>query len=119
MTTTLKIINTILILFAVFMGLKQGWAMLTAKPAMTDMLGRLGLTRPAIITLGCVTILSAALVLIPRTFFYGNFLMAASILFILMLELQHKELKAAAIEVPFLLLSCIILYLRHPLTTTP
>jgi len=119
MTTTLKITNTILILFAAFMALKQGSAMLTAKPAITDMLTKLNLTRPAIITLGLITLLSVPLMLIPRTFFYGNFLMAASILFILMLELQHNQLKAAAIEVPFLLLSCIILYLRHPLTTTP
>lgn len=119
MTTALKILNTILILIAAFMGLKQGRAMLVAKPAITEMLTSLGLTRPAITSLGVITVLSVILMLIPRTFFYGNFLMAASILFILMLELQHNELKAAAIEVPFLLLSCIVLYLRHPLTPTP
>jgi hypothetical protein len=118
MTNTAKIINTILILFAAFMGLKQGWAMLSAKPAMTNMLAKLGLTRPSITGLGLITLISVILMIIPRTFFYGNFLMAASILFILMLELQHRELKAAVIEVPFLLLSCIILYLRHPLAPT-
>lgn len=119
MTTTLKIINTLLILFAAGMALKQGWAMLAAQPAVTGMLEKLDLTRPAIIGLGIATILSAVLILVPATFFAGNFIMAAGILFILLRELQHHQLKAAAIEIPFLLLCGVILYLRHPLTTTP
>lgn len=36
----LKIINTILILVAVFMGLKQGYAMFSGKPEMLDLFGR-------------------------------------------------------------------------------
>ena len=40
MAIALKILNTILILFAVFMGIKQGGAMLTGKPAMTDMFAK-------------------------------------------------------------------------------
>lgn len=102
-------------LFAIFMGLKQGWAMVTAKPDMLRMLARLGVAPVGATALGVVTLASAVLVAFPRTFLYGNFLMAVSILFILVLELQHKDLRGAAIEVPFFLLSLVIIYLGHPL----
>lgn len=36
----LKIANAILMLFAVFMGIKHGWNMLTAKPEMLEMFGK-------------------------------------------------------------------------------
>jgi hypothetical protein len=116
MTTLLKIIQAMLMLFAIFMGLKQGWAMFAAKPDMLRTLERLGVTTMGVTALGVITLASAALILFPRTFLYGNFLMAASILFIMALELQHKDLRGAAIEVPFFLLSLLIIYLGHPLT---
>ena len=36
----LKIVNTLLILAAVFMGIKQGWAMFSGKPEMLEMFGK-------------------------------------------------------------------------------
>jgi hypothetical protein len=116
MATLLKILQVILMLTAIFMGLKQGWAMITAKPDMLRMLERLGVVHTGVTALGLITIASALLILFSRTFLYGNFLMAASILFIMALELQHKDLRGVAIEVPFLLLSLVIIYLGHPLT---
>ena len=116
MATLLKIIQAILMLLAIFMGLKQGWAMVTAKPDMLRMLERLGVANTGVTALGVITIASAVLIPFPRTFLYGNFLMAAGILFIMVLELQHKDLRGFAIEVPFFLLSLVIIYLGHPLT---
>lgn len=103
-------------LFAIVMGLKQGWAMVAAKPDMLRMFGRLGVAGTGITALGVITLASAVLIPFPRTFLYGNFLMAAGILFIMALELQHKDLRGFAIEVPFFLLSLMIIYLGHPLT---
>lgn len=111
----LKILNSILILFAVFMGAKHGWNMLTAKPEMLEMFGKWNLGKTAVIVNGSITLLASVLILFPRTFVWGNFLMATGILMIICLQLLNKDLKGVAIEVPFLLLNLIILYLQHPL----
>lgn len=113
----LKILNTILILFAVFMGTKHGWNMLTAKPEMLEMFGKWNLSRNVVIINGAITLLAAILILFPKTFVWGNFLMAAGILMIICQQLLHKDLKGVAIEIPFLLLNLLIIYLQHPLKT--
>lgn len=111
----LKIINSILILFAVFMGIKHGWNMLTAKPEMLEMFGKWNFTKNAVIINGFVTLIASVLILFPKTFVWGNFLMAAGILMIMCLQLLHKDLKGVVIEIPFLLLNLVIIYLQHPL----
>jgi hypothetical protein len=112
----LKIINTALILVAVFMGLKQGWAMFLGKPEMLDMFNKWNLNKTGVMINGAVTMFSALLILFPRTFLWGNFLMAAGILLFICYHLFSKDLKGAAIEIPFLLLNMAIVYLGHPLT---
>ncbi|MFB2119274.1 DoxX family protein [Parapedobacter sp. 2B3] len=111
----LKIINAILILFAVFMGAKHGWNMLMAKPEMLEMFGKWNFNKNAVMVNGAVTLLASVLILFPRTFVWGNFLMAAGILMIICLQLLNKDLKGVATEVPFLLLNLVIIYLQHPL----
>ena len=111
----LKIINAVLILFAVFMGTKHGWNMLTAKPEMLEMFGKLNFSKNAVVINGAVTLLASVLILFPKTFVWGNFLMAAGILLIICLQLLNKDLKGVAIEIPFLLLNLVIIYLQHPL----
>jgi len=115
---TIKIINSILILLAIFMGLKQGFAMLTGKPEMLEMFGNWNFSKSAIMINGAITMIAALLILFPKTFVWGNFLMAAGILMITCLHLLNKDLKGAAIEIPFLLLNLIIIYLQHPLKNT-
>lgn len=41
--------------------------------------------------------------------------MAAGILLIICLQLLNKEMNGAAIEIPFLFLNLVIIYLQHPL----
>jgi len=112
----LKIINGILILVAVFMGLKQGYAMLTGKAEMMEMFGKWNFNKTGLIITGAVTMLSAVMILFPKTFVWGNFLMAAGILLIICFHLMDKDLKGVAIELPFLLLNLVIIYLQHPLS---
>lgn len=114
---TIKIINGILILIAVFMGLKQGWAMASGKPEMLEMFGKWGFIKTGVMINGIVTILSAILILFPKTFVWGNFLMAATILMIICFHLLEKDLKGVVIELPFLFLNLIIIYLQHPLAS--
>lgn len=111
----LKIINAVLILVAVFMGFKQGWAMFSGKPEMLEMFSKWNFSKQAVMINGAVTILAAILILFPKTFVWGNFLMAAGILMIMCLHLLDKDLKGTAVELPFLLLNLVIIYLQHPL----
>ncbi len=110
-----KIINSILILGAVFMGFKQGYAMLSGKPEMMEMFGKWGFSKTALMINGAVTIIVAIMILFPKTFVWGNFLMAAGILMIICFHLLDKDFKGVLIEIPFLLLNLIIIYLQHPL----
>jgi len=112
----IKIINSLLILFVVFMGFKQGWAMFSGKPEMLAMFSKWRFNSQSLIVLGTITMLSALLILFPRTFVFGNFLMAITILLIICLQLSTKNLKGAVIELPFLLMNLLIIYLQYPLT---
>lgn len=111
----LKIINSTLILVAIFMGLKQGWAMLSGKPEMIAMFSKWNISKTGLMVIGATTMLSALLIIFPKTFVWGNFLMAAGILLIISFHLLDRDLKGMAIELPFLLLNLIIIYLQHPL----
>lgn len=111
----IKIINAVLILVALFMGLKQGWAMFTGKPEMLEMFGKWNINKTGLMINGAITMLSAVLILFPRTFVWGNFLMAAGILLIICFHMLDKDLKGVAIELPFLFLNLAIIYLQHPL----
>lgn len=111
----LKLIASVLIALAVFMGGKQGWAMLSLKPQTVALFSTWSWSPMAIRLNGIVTLLSTLLILFPRTFIWGNFLMAAGILLISCFHLFHRDLKGVAIEIPFLLLNLLIIYLGHPL----
>lgn len=111
---TLKLINSTLILLAVFLGIKHGWNMLMAKPEMLEMFGKFHFPKYAVIINGGITFVASILILFPKTFLWGNFLMAAGILLIICFQLLNKDFKDAFIEVPFLLLNLVILYLQHP-----
>lgn len=111
----LKILNALLMLGAVFMGLKQGYAMFSGKPEMVEMFSKWNFSKTALMINGAITMLSAVLIIFPKTFVWGNFLMAAGILMIICFHLLDKDLKGVAIELPFLLLNLLIIYLQHPL----
>ncbi|WP_346320737.1 DoxX family protein [Chitinophaga sp. YIM B06452] len=111
----IRILSAILILVAVFMGFKQGYAMFSGKAEMMNMFGKWGFGKTAVMINGLVTLLAALLILFPRTFLWGNFLMAAGILLIICFHMQDRDLKGVLIELPFLALNLAIIYLQHPL----
>lgn len=110
----LKIINSALILVALFMGLKQGWAMASGKPEMLEMFGKWGFNKTGLAINGAVTMIAAILILFPKTFVWGNFLMATGILLIICFHLLEKDFKGVLVELPFLLLNLLIIYLQYP-----
>ncbi len=87
----LKIINSVLILVALFMGIKQGYAMFSGKQEMLEMFSKFGFSKTAVMLNGAVTVIAALLILFPKTFVWGNFLMAAGILMIVCLQLLNPN----------------------------
>jgi len=114
----LKILNATLILFAVYMGTKQGWAMVSGKQEMLTLFSKWNFGKTGVMLFGVVTLVSSLLILFPPTFIWGNFLMAATILCLICFHLLDQNLKGVAIELPFLLLNLVIIYLQHPLVRT-
>ncbi|MDV3928778.1 hypothetical protein CMT52_20750 [Elizabethkingia anophelis] len=111
----IRIINSILMLVAIFMGCKQGYAMLIGKSEMLEMFGKWEFSKTALAVNGVITIIAALIILFPKTFVWGNFLMAVGILLIMCLHLLDKDLKGFLIELPFFLLNLLIIYLQYPL----
>lgn len=98
------------------MGLKQGWVMASSQPEMMEMFSKWGFNKTSLAINGAITMLSAILMLFTKTFFWGNFIMAAGILLIICFHLLYRDFKGAAIELPFLMLNLALIYLHHPLS---
>jgi len=114
--TMINLILTItLIVFAAFMGVKQGLLMMEPRQEVLEMFVKWGLDKAEMNALGTLTLVSGLLIMIPKTFFAGNLLMASVILIIICFQLQQKDLKGFAIELPFFLLNLVLLYLQHPI----
>ena len=111
-----RIISGLLTLFVVYMGFKQGWAMASVKPQMLDMFGNWHFSNTGIKAFGIITLLSALLILFPQTFTAGNILMAITILVIIGLQLSIRDIKGALVEIPFLLMNLVLIWLQYPLS---
>ncbi|WP_299581076.1 hypothetical protein [Mucilaginibacter sp.] len=111
----MKIVSGILILITVYFSLRHGWAILTIKPGETNMFTQWNISRAVQIIVGLLTLAVGLMVLFFPTFFAGNVINATLILLIMALHLKDGNLKAAVIEVPFLLLPLVMIWLGHPL----
>ena len=100
----MKIASGVLTLVTVFFSFKHGWAGLTMKPDESVMFKALGVSKGLVYVLSSLTIVVGVLVLFHYTFFAGNVLNTALILVMMMLQLRARNLKAALIEIPFLLM---------------
>lgn len=113
----MKIIAAILLLASAGLNFKHGWDAFrpNASPEQNQMLADLGLPASATPFLGVLSIAVAVLMLIPRTFFIGNVLGAITILLIMALALNAGKPRIALIEIPFLAIPLILIWLKHPL----
>lgn len=110
----LKLINAALVLFSFFMSVKHGFAMITAKPEMLTMFSKWDIGKTGVMTFGIIGVGASVMTLFPRTFFTGNFLTAVCLLFLTALYLHQRDLKGALIELPFVILPLVIIYLQYP-----
>jgi hypothetical protein len=117
---TIKLISGALLLFTAYMGIKHGWQLLNVKSSdagpQIDLLNKLNVSPGVIKAFSVLTILCAILILIPQTFVLGNTLNAIGILLIMTTLLNVREIKPVLIEIPFLLIPLVLIYLKHPLT---
>ncbi len=112
---TVRIISGVLILVACFFGVRHGWSALTMSPtdANAAALG-LNLNRGALAALGGFSLVAGVLVLFPQTFLISNVLSGCGIFYIAALQAQNRNLRGTLIEIPFLMLPLVMIFLGHP-----
>ncbi|GAA0534586.1 hypothetical protein [Chitinophaga japonensis] len=115
-----SIISLILLLVSVFLAFKHGWDTLNYKnnPASLKMMSELGISASIIPFFGAFTIGIGILLLIPKTFFLGNVLNAISIVVIMALAIRAGNFKMAFIEIPFLIIPLVMIWLKYPFVKT-
>jgi hypothetical protein len=112
-----KIVCGVLIIITVFLNAKHGWSGISNSMSAeeTKMMTDIGIGQRWFLLIGVVSFVICLLVLFPQTFFVGNIINAVLILLILSLALKAGVMKIAFIEIPFLLMPLIMIYLGHPL----
>lgn len=115
-----SIISLVLLLVSVYLAFKHGWDTLNYKkhPESLKMMNELGISTTMIPIFGGLTILIGVLLLIPKTFFLGNMLNAISIVIIMALAIKAGNYKMVLIEIPFLVMPLVMIWLKYPFTKT-
>jgi hypothetical protein len=111
-----SIISLVLLLVSVFLAFKHGWDTLNYKkhPESLKMMNELGITETMIPIFGGLTILIGILLIIPKTFFLGNMLNAISIVIIMALAVKSGNFKMVLMEIPFLIMPLVLIWLKYP-----
>ncbi|WP_231490855.1 hypothetical protein [Pedobacter sp. Leaf170] len=111
-----SIISLLLLLVSAGLSFKHGWDTLNYKkhPESLKMMNELGISEGMIPIFGVLTILIGILLLIPKTFFLGNLLNAISIVIIMALAVKAGNFKMVLMEIPFLILPLIMIWLKYP-----
>jgi hypothetical protein len=111
-----NIASALLLLISVTLSFKHAWDTLHYKknPESVKMMESLGISETYISYLACVAIVVGVLLLIPGTFFLGNMLNAFLIVMIMGLALRTGDYRMALIEIPFLAMPLVMIWLRYP-----
>jgi len=114
----IRLISGALILFTAYMGLKHGWQLFNIKGNDTgpeiDIINKLNASKGILKSFAIFTMISSILILFPQTFFVGNILNAVGFVIIMAALLNIREIKPALIEIPFLIMPLLLIYLKHP-----
>ena len=111
----MKIASIILLLIAAFLSIKHGWdAFQQANAEQAKMMANLGITQTVMPYFGALSILIGLMLFFPQTFFIANVLNAITIVLIMALALRAGDFKMALIEIPFLTLPLILIWLKYP-----
>jgi uncharacterized membrane protein YphA (DoxX/SURF4 family) len=113
---TKNILSLLLLIVSASLNFKHGWDSLHYKsnPGSQTMMTELGITEPLVPFLAALTVITGILLLIPRTFFIANLLSAFSIVTIMALSLRTGNVRTALIEIPFLTIPLVMIWLKYP-----
>lgn len=111
-----NIISLVLLISSVLLSFKHGWDTFNYKSnlASLKMMTELGISESFIPWLGGFSVLIGVLLLIPRTYFIGNLLSAVSIVLIMALALHAGNSRIALVEIPFLIIPLVMIWLKYP-----
>jgi hypothetical protein len=112
-----KIISAVLILITAYLSFKHAWSGLSGnvKPAEAKMFADIGITPAMAKGMGILLVLVGVMVLFPQTFLIANLINGASIIIIMFLALKSGNGRIALMEIPFLLMPMLMIWLGHPL----
>ncbi|MDQ1090262.1 MULTISPECIES: DoxX family protein [unclassified Siphonobacter] len=112
----MKIISLLLLLVSAFLSIKHGWDSFQAtSPEQTEMMTQLGINKTILPYLGVFSIVVGLMLFFPPTFFLGNSLNAISIVLLMAFALNAGQSRFALMEIPFLALPLVLIWLKHPL----
>ena len=111
-----NIVSAVLLLISVTLSFKHAWDTLHYKnnPESVKMMESLGISETFIPYLAGGAIVVGVLLLIPGTFFLGNLLNAILIVMIMGLALRAGNYRMAMIEIPFLIMPLLMIWLKYP-----
>lgn len=111
----MKILSIILILVSAFLSLKHGWdAFRPSNAEQARMMTDLGINRSLMPYFGILSIIVGLMLLFPQTFLLSNILNAMTIVIIMAMSVHAGIYKMALMEIPFLVLPMIIIWLKYP-----
>lgn len=111
----MKIVSIILLLASAFLSIKHGWdAFQPANAEQAKMMANLGVTNSVMPYFGALSILIGLMLFFPQTFFIANLLNAVTIVLIMAMSLRAGDYKMALLEIPFLALPLIMIWLKYP-----
>ncbi|WP_461078899.1 hypothetical protein [Spirosoma flavus] len=111
----MKIISIILLFISAFLSLKHGWdAFQPTTAEQTKMMADLGITKGIMPYFGVLSILIGLMLFFPQTFFISNLLNAITIVLIMAFSLRAGNTTMALIEIPFLTMPLLLIWLKYP-----
>lgn len=75
----------------------------------------MGIGKTAITILSLLNMAVGIAILFPQTFFWANLIHALMLVSLMAFSLRTGNYKTALIEIPFLLIPLVLIYLGHPL----
>jgi hypothetical protein len=106
----MKIISILLLLASAFLSIKHGWdAFQPASVEQAKMMAILGVTKSTLPYFGIFSILIGVML-----FFLSNVLNALTIVLIMAMSLRAGNFRIALMEIPFLALPLIMIWLKYP-----
>ncbi len=111
-----SIVSLLLLLISAFLSFRNGWSSLNAdrNPESVQMMAELGIGSSYFTAIGISIIAIGVLILFPKTFLLGNILSAISFIVIMALALRAGNYKMALIEIPFLAIPLLLIWLKYP-----